>query len=187
MKKEKQTHMALRVFLFVALLSLLGGVNAQEPPVEGSSEKECIFYAYTSSMNHYFLLQNNSIVFGDNISIIHNCEYLQVNQNNLFLARSNNSFLITANPGVSNLTFITPNQTIDMTIQFFPDRLQWEYEYSRLNFDQDTEFISVDVANSKEVVASIASIIIVWVLCVYVYWRLIESYVNKNFIEEVVN
>ena len=187
MKKENKTHMALRVFLFVALLSLLGGVNAQEPPVEDTSEKGCIFYAYTSSMNHYFLLQNNSIVFGNNVSIIHNCQYLQVNQNNLFLARSNNSMIISANPGIANYTFITPNQTIEMTIEFYPDRLQWEYEYQRLDFNPNQQFISIDASNSKEIIASIASIIIFWVLCVYVYWRLIESYVNKNFIEEVVN
>ena len=95
--------------------------------------------------------------------------------------------IISANPGIANYTFITPHQTIDMTIEFYPDRLQWEYEYQRLDFDPNQQFISIDASNSKEVIASIASIIIVWVLCVYVYWRLIESYVNKNFIEEVVN
>jgi len=55
-----------------------------------------------------------------------------------------------------------------------------------LNQIPKTEFISIDASDSREVWASILSIVTVWVLCVYVYWKLIESYVNKNFIEEVV-
>ena len=50
----------------------------------------------------------------------------------------------------------------------------------------ETELISIDVSNSRENWASILSIVVVWVLTVYVYWKLIESYVNNNFIEEVV-
>jgi len=185
MKKENKKYMALRVFLFVALLSLLGSVNAQEPPLE--EQKPCLHYAYTSSEDYNFLILNQSKIFGQEIRFIHNCEYLQVNLEGQFYAISNNSMILTLNQGEHNFTVQTNEYTRNYTIEIFPDRLQWEYEYSRLNFDQDREFISVDVANSKEVVASIASIIIVWVLCVYVYWRLIESYVNKNFIEEVVN
>ena len=93
MKKENQKHMALRVFLFVALLSLLGSANAQEPPVE--EQKGCLHYAYTSSEDYNFLILNQSKVFGQDIRFIHNCEYLQVNLEGQFYAISNNSMILT--------------------------------------------------------------------------------------------
>ena len=185
MKKENQTHMALRAFLFVALLSLLGSANAQEPPVE--EQKGCLHYAYTSSEDYNFLILNQSKVFGQDIRFIHNCEYLQVNLEGQFYAISNNSMILTFTEGQHNLTVQTNEYVQNYSVEIYPDRLEWEGQFLRLNLIPDKEFISVDVADSQEVIASIASIIIVWVLCVYVYWRLIESYVNKNFIEEVVN
>lgn len=185
MKESTQKHMALRSFLFVALgILLLPSVNGQEPPVD--DQKPCIFYAYTTQEDHYFLIQNNSKLFGSNIQIIHNCEYLQVDLENQFYARGNNSFSIDLSPGFHNLTISTNDQIRNFAIEIFPDRLEWEGQYTRL-FDQpQSEFISIDLSNSRENWASIFSIVIVWVLTTYVYWKLIESYVNKNFIEEVV-
>ena len=88
--------------------------------------------------------------------------------------------------GRHNLTISTNEETRNFTIEIFPDRLEWEGEYTRLFEIPKTEFISIDLSNSRENWASILSIVIVWVLTVYVYWKLIESYVNKNFIEEVI-
>jgi hypothetical protein len=183
--KESTKHKALRSFLFITLgLLLLPSVNGQEPPVD--DEKPCLFYAYTSSEQYNFLIQNNSKLFGSEIQIIHNCEYLQVNLEGEFYARSNNSLLIDIGEGFHNLTITTNEQSRDYSIEIFPDRLEWEGEYARLFEIPKTEFISIDTSNSRENWASILSIVIVWVLTTYVYWKLIESYVNKNFIEEVV-
>ena len=81
----------------------------------------------------------------------------------------------------------TNEYTRNYQVEVFPDRLEWEGDFLLLNRgNQDTEFISIDLSNSRENWASAFSILIVWVLTTYVYWKLIESYVNKNFIEEVV-
>lgn len=185
MKESKQKNMALRSFLFVALgILLLPSVNGQEPPVD--DEKPCLFYAYTSSEDYNFLIQNNTKLFGTEITIIHNCEYIQLNKEGEFYARSNNSMFIDIGPGNHNLTFITNNQTKDVFIEIYPDRLEWELEYTRLFEIPQKEFISIDTSNTRENWASILSIVVVWVLTTYVYWKLIESYVNKNFIQEVV-
>ena len=184
MKEIKTIIMGLRPFLFVTLgILLLPSVSGQDPPLE---EKDCLFYAYSEAGNHYFLIQNNSVVFGEKIEIKHNCEYLQVFSNGEFLAGSSNSFNVQIEIGLNNMSFEYDNRTENYTFEVIPDRLNWEFEYENLQ-SQRVEFISIDTANTQEVYASIFSIIIVWVLCVYVYWRLIESYVNKNFIEEVVN
>lgn len=181
---KESTHMGLRPFLFVALgILLLPSVNGQDPPVD---DKPCIFYAYTSSEEYNFLIQNNSKVFGEEIRIIHNCEYLQVNVEGEFLARSNDSLMVELSPGFHNFTIETNEQTREYQIEIFPDRLEWEGQYIQLFDEPKSEFISIDISNTRENWASIFSIVIVWVLTTYVYWKLIESYVNKNFIEEVV-
>lgn len=183
--KEKNTNMALRAFAFITLgLFLLPSVNAQGPPVE--EDKPCLFYAYTTSEDYSFLIKNNSKLFGSEMSIIHNCEYLQLDIEGEFYARSNNSMFLQMPQGIHNITISTNEYTQNFKIEIYPDRLEWENEFLMLYNVEDTEMISIDISNSRENWASIFSIIIVWVLSTYVYWRLIESYVNKNFIEEVV-
>jgi hypothetical protein len=183
--KEKKTHTALRAFAFITLgILLLPIVNAQGPP--GNEDKPCLFYGYSTSDDYSFLIKNNSKLFGTDLSFFHNCEFLQIDIEGQFYARSNNSMFITIEPGVHNLTIITNENSRDFKIEIFPDRLEWENDYRLLVQDPETEFISIDISNTREIWASIFSILIVFVLSTYVYWRLIESYVNKNFIEEVV-
>lgn len=184
MKESTKTHMALRSFLFVTLgILLLPSVNGQEPPVD--QDKPCIFYAYSSSEEYHFLIQNNSKHFGTNFRVIHNCEYLELSLDGQFYARSNNSFSIDLDQGINNLTITTNDQIRNFTIEIYPDRLEWEGQYTKLFEIPTNEMITIDLSNSRENWASIMSIVIVWVLTTYVYWKLIESYVNKNFIEEV--
>lgn len=181
MEKGKNTIMGLRVVLFVALVLLLTTASAQDPPVESD---DCLFYAYTSSENHHFLVQNNSILFGTELKVIHNCEFLEIRKDGQFFARSNSSFNVIIDEGMNNLSFET-NSTIQyFTFEVYPDRLDWQYEYSEL-IQERQQFISIDASNLRENYAVGFGILIVWVLTTYVYWRLIESYVNKNFIEEV--
>lgn len=183
--KEKNTHTALRAFAFITLgLFLLPSVNAQGPPVE--EDKPCLFYGYSQSMNHYFLVENNSIMFGDNITFVHNCEFITILEEGNFLASSNYSVSINIEPGKKNLTISTNEKTQYFQIEVIPDRLEWEYEYSMIDYQQPTELISIDLSNTRENWAVVFSIVIVWLLATSVYWKLIQSYVNKNFIEEVV-
>lgn len=184
MEKENQTHMALRSFLFIALgLFLLPSVSGQEPPVDDPAP--CLFYGYSSSMNHYFLLQNDGIMYGNNLTIVHNCEFIRVYENDQFVLESNNSVMVFLNPGITNFTIETNDQIKNFQVQIIPDRLEWEQQYEQLYFEPPTEFISIDLSNTRENWAVAFSIVIVWVLATSVYWKLIESYVNKNFIEEV--
>lgn len=183
--KEK-SHMGLRVFLFVTfgILLLPSVVNAQDPP--DSQENECLFYAYSSSQNHYFLIQNNAFLYGNNLTINHNCEYIRIYKNSNFVIESNNSINMAIDPGIQNITIETNEYTRTYQVEIVPDRLEWESQYEQLFIQPQEEFISINLSNDRENFASIFSIVMVWVLSTYVYWKLIESYVNKNFIEEVV-
>ncbi len=183
--KETAKHTALRAFAFIALgLFLLPCANAQEPPVQ--EDKPCLFYGYSSSMDHYFLIQNNSILFGNNLTFIHNCDYITITQNGNFVVSSNSSVLLNIDPGMTNLTVETNDRIQYFQIEVFPDRLDWEFDYEMLDYQRPTELISLDLSNTRENWAVAFSIVIVWLLATSVYWKLIQSYVNKNFIEEVV-
>jgi hypothetical protein len=70
-------------------------------------------------------------------------------------------------------------------VNFYPDRLQWEGEWFKFN-NLDIVLIDAAKAEIQENWASFLSVIIAWILSTYVYWNLINSYVQKNFIEEVV-
>jgi hypothetical protein len=186
---KKEFSMGLRVgmvFLIVVGLYLLPTSTAQDPPAD--EEKDCLFYAYTSSSNHYFLLQNNSSVFGENVNIVHNCDTLEVRVNGEFYASSNNSFEVRISSGINNITIISEDSSSTFeNVIFYPDVLLWEDQYQLLVNDRgSSEFIDIDTANLRQNWAVGFGIIMVWVLTTYVYWRLIQSYVDKNFIEEVV-
>ena len=48
------------------------------------------------------------------------------------------------------------------------------------------QVIELELSETRTNWAVGVGIVIVWVLNVYVYWSLISSYVDRNFIEEVV-
>ena len=131
MKESKKKHMALRSVLFVALgILLLPNVAGQEPPL--NDRDECLFYAYSQSMNHYFLFQNNSMVFGNTMKIVHNCDELTILESGQFLASSNMSFEVALDLGLNNFTFLANNNSFNYSVEVIPDRLDWEFEYEEL-------------------------------------------------------
>ncbi len=168
------------VFLLVLLLTP-SLAQAQDPP----SSKQCLAYAFTSSEPHLFLIGDNTSVFGNEIQINHDCDDLQLFIDGEFAAASNSNLTYSIEPGRHNITMIFDNQTLTMeNVDFYPDRLEWEYEWEQLE-EQKSAFISISDSNFQINWAVAFSIVIVWVLAVYVYWQLINSYVERTFIEEV--
>tara|TARA_B110000444_G_scaffold251959_1_gene280574 strand:+ start:2936 stop:3490 length:555 start_codon:yes stop_codon:yes gene_type:complete len=169
-------------FVFLLVIFPSSSAYAQEPP----AEKECILYAYTYSENHYFLIQSNSSIFGQSVIVEHNCESISVSINGSFYASSESNLNFQIESGVQSITFSSQNKSwVYENVSVYPDRLDWEYDFNMLN-DRDSKFIDIKIANTQINWAVAMSITIVWVLSTYVYWSLISSYVDKNFIEEVV-
>lgn len=191
--KRRINNMGLRVVVvfFVVGIYLLPMASAQDPPVQSSSEneKECLFYAFTTSENHNFLITNNTSVFGTNVSLIHNCNNVELRVDGIFYASSNNSFDVKIEPGIHNITIISEQKTSYFSnVVFYPDVLLWESEYQYLiNPPIQKEYIDLDLAESQQNWSVALGILMVWVLSTYVYWKLIQSYTDKNFIEEVVS
>lgn len=167
--------------VLLVLLLTPSSAYAQAPP----DSKECLGYIYTESERHFFLVQTNASVFGTDLKIIHNCDQasLVIDGNQTASSASNFSYVITQ--GLHSVELILDNQTMSFeNVSFYPDRLQWEFEYIELTEDGET-YISISESDFQVNWAVAFSIVIVWVLSVYVYWQLINSYVDRNFIEEV--
>ena len=172
------------------LLLLIQTPNtAAEPPID---EKECIAYGYSKSFNHYFLINDNALMFGQNVTINHNCETLEVKLNGSSLVYDQSgSFEMRFQSGTYNLTFTNnENYSINYSnVEFLPDRLEWQFEFLEWDNQQNDysldEFILRSKATAAENWASILSIVMVFTLTTMVYWNLINSYVDRNFCEEV--
>lgn len=178
------------LILGVLLLPLISPTTSAEPP---SEQNQCISYAYTESQNHYFLLESNKSAFGNNFTIKHNCDYIEVFVNGNFSAFTElNILTIPINAGVNNIQIISENYSKNISgVLIFPDRLTWEFEfYEWQNSDKDYSFdelILRSKATAQQNWASILSIVMVFTLTTMVYWNLINSYIDRNFCEEVKN
>lgn len=192
MKEEKSTHKGLVFVVLLSVVSLLPTVSGQDPPVDDDQgqqeedEKSCLFYAYTSSENHRFLLGPNSSMFGERLMIVHNCQEVEIFLDGFFEASSGSNFSITIEPGIHNITILSNSSESKFeNVVFYPERLEWEFDYQFIQESKPT-FIDLETHKTQANWAVIVGILIVWVLNVYVYWSLISSYVDRNFIEEVV-
>lgn len=176
--------------VFILLPCLSPSVAANPPNDEPAPGNDCIIYAYSSSINHLFLLESDKTAFGNNMTIIHNCEYVEVYVNNTFVAYSElQQLVIPLDYGLNNISILTDNYTKRIeNLNLIPDRLNWEFEYydfenrDKISFD---EYISISKAQAQENWVSILSIVVVFTLVTMVYWNLINAYIDRNFCEEV--
>lgn len=178
------------LILGVLLLPLISPTTSAEPP---SEENKCLSYAYTESQDHYFLLESNKSAFGSNMTITHNCEYIEVWINGTFSAYTDQEKIqFPLQLGFNNIQIISDNYSKNISdLYIYPDRLSWQFEWVEWqNSDNDYSFdelILRSKATAQQNWASILSIVMVFTLTTMVYWNLINSYIDRNFCEEVKN
>lgn len=182
--KKNKTFMWLRIVNLAFVVILFTTSTVQATP------NEDIAYAFSKSGEHYFLIQNNSALFGDNITIVHNCDYLEFKLNESFYASSNNSkFKIKINPGIYDVEILCDQTSFFYSnVVFYPDQLQWISQYEQLqNYDlKGLNVILLEEASKLANWSAFWGILIVWLLSTYVYWNLIDHYTQRNYIEEVL-
>ncbi|MEL0099814.1 MAG: hypothetical protein VW907_09685 [Opitutae bacterium] len=178
-RKQNKRHRVFKGFLLLAVLLLTPSTSAHVAP--------CLSYAYTSSGNHLFLMGNNSSMFGDNLTVVHNCDNVSIELNGEFYAFLSTRATIPLNPGLNQFTFTFDNRTVEyQNVMVYPDYLKWEETYQWEVFREGPELIEKSLLEARINWAVFFGIAITWVLCVYVYWNLINSFTQRNFIEEVV-
>ena len=157
------------VVFFTFVISCTQFASALEPP--------CISYSYTKEGDHYFLLQDNSTMFGNTLIIKHNCDDLQLYLNGDLVLQSSNNATLQIPTGLNNFTFVQDNQTITYS--------NVENIAIKKEILSDLPSITQNESNRQINLVSLFTALIVWALSVNVYWRLINHYVDRNYFEEV--
>ena len=178
------TILAVVILLSVSIIP----TAKADPPIQ---EKSCLSYGYAESGNHLFLIGENKSIFGNNITFVHNCEFLRILVNGNFTAYSTNPIFNVPIDLGNNKIIIESNEStlIFNNVTVLPDRLSWEFEYYDWQSDYDftiEEYITVSAATAQKNWAAILSIVVVFALVTQVYWHLINAYIDKNYFEEVV-
>ena len=142
------TILAVVILLSVSIIP----TAKADPPIQ---EKSCLSYGYAESGNHLFLIGENKTIFGNNITFVHNCEFLRITVNGNFTAYSTNSmFNVPINLG-NNKIIIESNEStlIYNNVTVLPDRLSWEFEYYDWQSGYDftiEEYITVSAATAQK-------------------------------------
>lgn len=183
-ENQTKTHEARPRFSPIWFLTV--GLSLLLSPIAAASPGDCLAYGYTSSGNHQFLIAENTSQFGDNLTIITNCDNLTVEIDGKLLVQTSRNVTVGIDPGLHNVSIWNNDFSSNFSnVMFYPDYLQWELTYQFETNDQK-EFVDAALIDAKTNWAVFIGVLIVWVLCVYVYWNLINTFVQKNFIEEVV-
>lgn len=175
---------ALIAALLLTPFAASSGAVAQGPPAE---ESGCLAYAFTRSSGHAFLLESNSTVYGSEAFVVHNCGNVTVSINGTFAAQGETGLRVPLPAGM--MDFRVESQGLVLidaySVESRPDRLEWEYEWQVI---QENKPISVDpnhVAIQQNWAAGLTALI-VWVLSVQVFWHLVNAFVQRNYVEEVL-
>jgi len=184
-------HKARLYLLLLGFLILFFPIPTAYAQSPGETENSCISYAYTESLSHSFLLDNEKKAFGNNITIVHNCPYVEVFIDGNFSAYTEvERVKIPITVGTHDIEIKSENYTNKITnITIFPDRLTWEFEYYDWAFGNDIsfeEYITMSAALAQTNWASFLTVLVIFALVIYVYWNLINAYVDRNYCEEVV-
>lgn len=162
------------ILVLVAYLPL--SVSALEPP--------CIAYGYTTTDNHYFLLQNNSIMYDSTLIIKHNCDNVQVYLNDDLIHETTTNSTLYLPEGMNNYTIIADNTTYEyQNVNIIGGSLGWYNDY--LEYTENLPSISEYQGQRTSNFVAFFTGIIIWLLSVNVYWKLINHYVDRNYFEEV--
>ncbi len=166
----------------LGLLLLIPQAMADEAP----PSQECLAYAYTESESHSFLVRDNSSNFGNVLKVVTDCESIELWVDGERAVFSNKTaFSYQLEQGLYNLSLVADGFEENYSyVSFYPDRLEWRYDWIQLN-GGGIEMIEAGKATIQENWASFLSIIITWFLSTYVYWQFVQTYVQRNFIEEV--
>lgn len=167
----------------IVAVSMLALVTS--PSAAAVSPPDCLAYAYLESDDHRFLIGNNSTGYGSDLYLIHNCGRAEILLNGEFLAEGESGLSVPIQSGNYTIEIRSENNSWRYSnFEIRPDRFDWDFNFT-LSYPQSETLIPQSEAVVMQNWAAGATGLIIWVLCVYVYWNLINSYTQRNFIEEV--
>jgi hypothetical protein len=169
----------LFIFLTVLFATMMPSVSANPP--------ECLGYGYTSDQNHKFLLDDESNLYNNQLYIIHNCDRVSIYVDEMFIQSSDSNFSIPLELGSHNITIDFGSYQENYTnVNVIGSSFTWFNDYQDyLLTIENNEYTNQEVQVLTNWV-SIGTGLIIFALSVGVYWRLINHYVDRNHVEEII-
>ena len=168
-------------FVFL-LLPMLSTVEATQ------EEESCQFTAYTfDGFNHYSLLKNNSTLIGQEFHVESDCDGLEIYVDNYMIYGGQSSTVVTLPLEISEIHLLLDDTRFEFTnVTVYPSSswAEWIQGFSP-EIDDPITLSASDFEQSK-VLTVIMSSIILWLVVTILAWKLVNVYVDRFHIEEVV-
>jgi hypothetical protein len=161
-------------------------------PMATATNPPCLVYSYTTAQNepHYSLIQNDSYVFGNQLTIISSCNNTELYLNdNLFGITEGNSLNAYISQGEHNLSIISGGEIFNFTNIYFIEGGQLNNIVNQLPNEYNPNSIKINPGeiDSIELMSGIGAIILSWFIVTFILWNIINKYHQKNFCEEVMS
>lgn len=166
------------VFLLLPLLTT----------VEATDSDGCHFTAYTyDGYNHYSLLMNNSTLIGQEFHVDSNCGTVEIYAGNLMIYGGDSPAVVTLPLETVTIKILLENTTFEYTnVTVFPSANWFEFIQGLQPEIDDPITLSASDFEQSKVLTVIMSSIILWLAVTLVAWKLVNIYVDRFHIEEVV-
>ena len=159
-------------------------------PAVAATGPACIAYAYTVDgyEGHFSMIASESYVFGTEIYVISNCNNTQLIIDEELVTKGNNTLKGYTNSGTHKVTIMNDgfNQTYE-NVSFIQSGALTNVvnQLPAENNPYSSAYTPSEIDNI-EMYSGIGALVLSWVMVVGVMWRLISSYQERNYIEEVL-
>ena len=175
-----------------AVLAILVGVLASAPASAAGPPEGCASYAYASDAmgTIHTLMMNDSIMFGERVNVVNGCEGpVQIYADGRFIAAVNETGWFPISSGISTYRFIWEDGSslVFENVTSYSSRV-WEGSFYEIEPTLNPDMIALQKSDlqTREVMVSIGSAVIVWAMVTMLFWRLVNHYIDRNFVEEVI-
>ena len=176
--------MKFRVLAVVVLVFLL----PQYASAEATNSDGCHFTAYTfDGYNHYSLLMNNSTLIGQELTVDGECGTVEIYSGNLMIYGGSSPAVVTLPIETVTIKILFENTTFEYSnVTVFPTANWFEFIQGLDPQIDNPITLSASDFEQGQVMTVIISSIILWAVVTMVAWRLVNIYVDRFHIEEVV-
>jgi hypothetical protein len=177
--------MKIRVLAVVVLVFLL---LPQYASAEATQDESCHFTAYTyDGFNHYSLLMNNSTLIGQEFHLDCDCGIVEIYADNLMIYGGYSPAIVTLPLETSEIQLKFENTSFEYSnVTVFPSANWFEFIQGLEPGIDDPITLSASDFEQSKVMTVIISSIILWVIVTTIAWKLVNIYVDRFHIEEVV-
>lgn len=186
--KEKRI---LNTHGLVCVIIGLASTFALIPSAYASPPDSCLAYAYSGEDDYSFLVRENTTIFGERMVVIHNCDFVEILSDGNFIQGSYTNFTIPVDNGIRNYTIngylndtLVYNENIN-NVESFSLEMNFK-EFFGIEEYELQEYINSRDVNRLQNISAIGTAFVIWLVCVNVYWRLINHYIDRNYFEEVI-